>query len=167
MSKRTILILAGLAIFGFIWYKYRTPRFIAGEHAPDFEATLANGEKAHLSDLKGKYVLLQFWGSWCGPCRMENPALGVLYNKYHPKGFEIFSVGVERNPAAWQRAIQRDAMVWKYHTADFKEFAGELPQLFNIHSIPATFFINPDQMIVGVNLTPAEMDQKLAQALTN
>jgi thiol-disulfide isomerase/thioredoxin len=167
MNKKTLLIILGLAIFAFAWYKYRTPRFITGEKAPDFETTLPTGEKAHLSDLKGKFVLLQFWGSWCGPCRMENPALGLLYQKYHASGFEIFSIGVERNQTSWQRAIQHDGMVWKYHAADFKEFDGEIPRLFNIHSIPATFLINREGMIVGVNLPPAEMDQKLAQTLTN
>jgi thiol-disulfide isomerase/thioredoxin len=167
MRKKSWLILAVLVIFGALFYKYRMPRYVSGEKAPDFEAILANGDRVHLSDLAGKYVLLQFWGSWCGPCRAENPDLGILYRKYNARGFEIFSVGIEKYPQAWKRAMAQDGMTWKYSVSEFKEFDGSLPHLFNIKSIPTTFLINPDRMIIAVNPTPAELDEKLAKALTN
>lgn len=152
-----LLLIAGALLF----YRYRQPRFVAGEKAPDFTTTLAGGETFRLSDLKGKYVLLQFWGSWCGPCRAENPHLAQLYAKYHDKGFEIVSIAIEQNPRNWQRAIQSDGMVWKYHTAEFEYFKGPLAKMFNIHSIPTTFLINPEGTIMGVNLEPDMMEKMM------
>jgi len=167
MDKKTIIILLVLIAGAIMWYKFRQPRFTAGENAPDFQTTLLTGEQAKLSDLKGKYVLLQFWGSWCGPCRAENPHLLEIYKKYHAQGFEIFSIGLESNPTNWQRAIKKDGMIWKYHSADFEEFDGELARQFNIKSIPATFLLNPDGKIMGVSLDPEQIDKRLSTALTN
>ena len=152
-----------LALGAFLFYEYRQPRFVAGEQAPDFSVTLAGGEAFRLSDLQGKYVLLQFWGSWCGPCRAENPHLADLYEQYKDAGFEIVSVAIEQNPRNWQRAIEADGMVWKYHTAEFSQFKGPLAKLFNIHSIPTTFLLNPEGVIMGVNLSPERMDKMLRQ----
>ncbi|MBK6930645.1 MAG: TlpA family protein disulfide reductase [Saprospirales bacterium] len=153
-----------LGIFGaFLWYRYRQPRFIAGEKVPEFEAVLANGQTARFSDLRGQYVLLQFWGSWCGPCRAENPQLARLYHQYHAQGFEIFSVAIEQNPSAWKRALMADGMVWNYHTAEFDRFSGPLATLFNIHAIPSTFLVNPEGVIMGVNL-PAEQLGRMLQS---
>lgn len=158
-----IVVLLAAAVF--IWYKYRTPRYLTGDQAPDFEVTLADNSQAKLSDLRGKHVLLQFWGSWCGPCRRENPHLLQLYQQYHPKGFEIFSIGIEQSQKAWQRAIEQDSMIWRYHSADFNEFKGGVAQQFNIHSIPATFLIDPQGLIIGVNLAPEQMEKLLAKRL--
>ena len=153
-----------LALGAFLYYRYRQPRFIAGEKAPDFSVTLLNGQAARLSDLRGHYVLLQFWGSWCGPCRAENMSLAALYQRYHPQGFEVFSVAIEQNPQAWQHAIDADGINWKYHTAEFGEFNGPVAQLYNIHAIPTTFLINPDGMIMGVNQTPLQIQKTLESA---
>lgn len=159
------ILRAGLVVLltlgALLYYRYRQPRFVAGEKAPEFSITLINGADVRLSDFRGKYVLLQFWGSWCGPCRAENPHLAALYQKHRKAGFEIISVAIEQNPQAWQRAIQSDGMVWKYHTAEFNQFDGPLAKMFNIHSIPATFLINPDGVIMGVNLDPGQMDKML------
>ena len=162
---RTLIIFGLLALVGFIFYKYRQPRFVAGEKAPDFEVGLMTGERTKLSDLKGKYVLLQFWGSWCGPCRKENPELVELYHKYHQRGFEIFSIGLEQNPRAWQAAIAKDSMTWKYHTMESAEFKGGRAQQFNIKSIPATFLINAEGVIMGVNLKPDYIDKMLGEKI--
>ncbi len=158
------LLLLG-AVLAFLFYRYRQPRFVAGEKAPDFAATLADGKTVRLSDLRGHYVLLQFWGSWCGPCRAENPHLRELYRKYQPQGFEIFSIGIEQNRQRWLNAIENDGMVWPYHTVEMNQFTGDLPALFNIHSIPATFLVNPDGVIMGVNLAPDQIDRMLREAL--
>lgn len=163
-TLRIGLVIA-LALIALLYYRYRQPRFIAGEKAPDFSVALSNGQTTRLSDLKGKYVLLQFWGSWCGPCRAENPYLAALYHRYHDRGFEIFSIAIEQNPAAWQRAIQQDGLEWTYHAVELNQFSGPVARLFNIKSIPATFLINPDGVIMGVNLPPSQIQKMLNTAL--
>lgn len=168
MSKSNLLRVGAVvlaAAFLFAWYKYRQPRFIAGEQAPDVEITLADGQKTRLSDLRGKYVLLHFWGSWCGPCRNENPHLVEIYQKYHGLGFEIFSIGIERNTQAWQRAISLDGLTWRYHTMESADFGGGTTSLYNIKVIPATFLINPDGDIMGVNLPPKQIEKTLSERL--
>lgn len=150
-------------------YLYQKPKFIRGESAPDFEAQLLSGSSAKLSSLRGKPVLLQFWGSWCGPCRAENPHLAELYKKYGPKGFEIFSVAIEQREAAWRAAVQKDGMVWPYQTAEFSEdlqfFKGRIVELYKVRSIPQTYLLDASGGIVGVNLSPAELDKKLAEMM--
>ncbi len=163
---RLVIVVVGI-VAAFLVYQYRQPRFIAGEKAPSFEATLLDGTPAKLADLRGKYVLLQFWGSWCGPCRAENPYLAELYRQYQARGFEIFSVAIERNTGNWQRAIAADGINWKYHTAEFEQFTGPVARLFNIHSIPTTFLINPEGVIMGVNLAPEQLEKMLAAALAS
>lgn len=157
-----VILAAGML---YAWYKYRQPRFIAGDKAPDFEVTLADGQKARLADLKGKYVLLHFWGSWCGPCRAENPHLATIYQQYSGLGFEVFSIGIEQNEEAWQRAISRDGLAWRYHTMESAEFDGGVARMYNIRVIPATFLINPDGDIMGVNLPPEQIEKTLSQRL--
>ncbi|HAD12852.1 MAG TPA: TlpA family protein disulfide reductase [Saprospirales bacterium] len=164
-NTRTLIIIGVLAIVAYVFYQYRQPRFASGEVAPDFEVGLLNGERAKLSDLRGKYVLLQFWGSWCGPCRKENPELVIIYQEFHEKGFEIFSVGIEQNPNSWKSAINRDGLVWKYHTMESGEFNGGLALQYNIKSIPATFLINPEGQIMGVNLKPVYIERMLKEKL--
>ena len=169
MNARNLKI--GLVLLGavliFLFYKNRQPRFVAGEKAPDFTAVLANGQTIRFADLRGKYVLLQFWGSWCGPCRAENPHLAALYQRHRAQGFEIFSIGIEQKRSAWENAITNDGMAWPLHTVELDRFGGALPKLFNIHSIPATFLVNPNGIIMGVNLAPDRMDKMLQEALAN
>jgi thiol-disulfide isomerase/thioredoxin len=164
-NTRTLIIVSLLALVAFVFYKYRQPRFAAGEKVPDFEVGLLNGERAKLSDLQGKYVLLQFWGSWCGPCRKENTELVPLYQKYHNRGFEIFSIGLEQNPGAWENAILQDGLAWKYQTMESAEFKGGRATQFNVHQIPTTFLINPNGMIMGVDLKPEYIDRMLKEKI--
>lgn len=159
-----LIAIACLTIAFGVW-KYRQPNFNGGDKVPDIEMVLANGQKAKLSDLKGKYVLLQFWGSWCGPCRRENPHLFQLYQKYHEKGFEIFSIGLEPSPEAWESAMKADRMVWPYQTMESINFDGPLAKQFNIKSIPTTFLLNPEGVIMGVNLRPDYLDKMLSEKL--
>lgn len=170
MNNSTLLRLGAVALIAalfFAWYKYRQPRFITGDKAPDFEVTLADGHKARLSDLKGKYVLLQFWGSWCGPCRAENPHLVDIYRTYHGQGFEIFSIGIEQTERAWQSAIERDGLTWRYHTMESAGFDGGVARMYHIKVIPATFLINPEGDIMGVNLPPEQIEKTLSQRLAD
>jgi len=164
-NYRSLLILAGLALFAYVFYQYRQPNFKAGDSIPAFSVTLASGERAQLSDLKGKYVLLQFWGSWCGPCRTENPELVNIYQQFHERGFEIFSIGIENNPSSWQKAIENDGLVWKYHAMEAGDFSGEIAQLFNIKSVPTLFLLNPDGVIMGVDLGPEYLTRMLQEKI--
>ncbi|MBK8556931.1 MAG: TlpA family protein disulfide reductase [Lewinellaceae bacterium] len=164
-SKQTQWGLGILAFVMFAWYQYRKPNFSAGEPLPVFSALSMNGDSIRSTDFRGKYVLVQFWGSWCGPCRAENPQLVGLYQKFQPKGFDILSIGIETNEARWKNAIERDGMIWPNHTADFKRFDGQLATLFNVKSIPSTFLVNPQGNIIAVNAQPAEIQQILSQNL--
>jgi thiol-disulfide isomerase/thioredoxin len=162
--RYALIAAAALAIAFTIW-KYRQPRFGGGDQVPDIAMTLANGQLAKLSDLRGKYVLLQFWGSWCAPCRHENPHLIQLYQKYHQKGFEIFSIGIEFSDEAWKKAIINDKMEWPYHAMESVNFDGPLAKQFNIKSIPTTFLLNPEGVIMGVSLSPDYLEKMLSEKL--
>lgn len=159
------LIVVGIIVFAYAVYQYRQPSFSAGEKVPDFSIPLASGTSGNLSDLRGKYVLLQFWGSWCGPCRRENPELVRIYQQFHERGFEIFSIGIENNPTSWQKAIEKDGLIWKYHAMEAGDFSGEIAQLFNIKSIPTLFLLNPEGVIMGVNLSPEYLNRMLKEKL--
>ncbi|MEL6925825.1 MAG: TlpA disulfide reductase family protein, partial [Bacteroidota bacterium] len=155
-------ILIGLVVAGFIGrYFYMKPSYDNGEKAAEFSATLKNGEAFSLSDLRGKYVLLDFWGSWCAPCRVENPALVKFHEQFHNKtftngdGLEVVSVAVEKNPASWERAIKKDGLHWKYHildpTTNLKFFNGAISGQYGVKQVPSKFLINPEGRIISVN----------------
>lgn len=149
-------------------YFYFQPKFQDGEDLPDFSATLLNGETMQLSDLRGNYVLVDFWGSWCGPCRAENPYLVALYNKYNGQqfknadGFEIFSVGIEKKEDRWKRAIARDGLIWKYHVLDltdsFKFFDSEIASQFGVRQLPSKYLLNEKGVIISVDPSIEELD---------
>ncbi|MEO6759188.1 MAG: TlpA disulfide reductase family protein [Saprospiraceae bacterium] len=162
---RNVIIVAIAAAAFFAWRQYRQPNFTPGDPIPDFTAALADGRQMRLSDLHGKYVLLQFWGSWCGPCRAENPELVKLYQRYHDRGLEIFSIGIEEDSASWQRAIRQDGMIWPYHSMEGQDFNGGIARQFNIHSIPATYLLNPQGVIMGVNHDMDRMENVLESLL--
>ena len=172
--KKPLLLAAVFAVVYLLFlagkYFYQSPKFINGEVAPDFTTKLISGETAKLSDLRGKFVLLQFWASWCGPCRHENPELVGLFQKYQSGGFEIFSVAIERSEAAWKSAIARDGMAWKFHAAelteDLKFFKGPIVELYKVRTIPQTYLLDPKGTIIGVNLPPVEIDKILSGRLT-
>lgn len=165
MNKSTLIFLFIALLAGAYWYWSRRPSLSTGDPALDFSVQLADGRNVRLSDLKGQYVLLQFWGSWCGPCRAENPHLVELYHKYHDKGFEIFSIGLERDQRSWQRAIQQDEMIWPYHTVGVSDFDHPVAKQYNVKSIPMTFLINREGKVVAVDLSPKVMDKMLGEAL--
>lgn len=113
--------------------------------APDRKTTY------NLSDLKGKVVILDFWASWCRPCRHKNPQLVELYNKYNDQGLEIFSVSLDADTKRWKKAIQQDKLVWEYHVSDLKKWKSEPAQKYGVTSIPKLFIINREGSIVAVN----------------
>ncbi len=152
-------------------YFYLRPRLIQGEAAPDFSALAIGGETIQLSDWRGRYVLLDFWGSWCGPCRVEHPALVQLHQKYSAaafqdaEGFHILSIGVEDNEERWRRAIQQDGLNWPGHIFDratsLRFFDSEIAALFSVKQLPSKFLLNPKGQIIAVNPSIKELDKLL------
>jgi len=164
------LILAVAIVWG-VRQWYFQPKFIQGERAPLFEASLIDGSPFALEDLRGKYVLLDFWGSWCLPCRRENPELVVLWEKYNRKkfrdgeGFEIVSIGLESKENSWKNAIQKDGLRWRYHISDLQRMKSEIALLYGVKEIPTKYLINPEGYIVGVNQSVAGIDLVLQERL--
>ena len=154
-------------------YFYQKPQFVNGQKALDFTALTVNNQNFQLSQLKGNYVLLDFWGSWCGPCRMENPNWVALNNRYAgqklPKaqGFHIVSIAIERNAESWKRAIEYDGLNWPLHildqTSSMKFFNSPIASLYKVRALPSNYLIDPQGVIIGVNLDPAEVEKRIMQ----
>lgn len=143
-----------------------------GDKAPELAFKNPQGEVMKLSDLKGKIVLVDFWASWCRPCRMENPNVVRTYKKFenakfkNAKGFEIYSVSLDRNKQDWIKAIEADGLLWDYHVSDLQFWQSEGARIYNVNSIPATFLIDGDGTIIAKGLRGAQLEntlEKLAQ----
>ena len=121
----------------------------AGDNAPNFEATLVDGTEFQLSDLRGQYVLLDFWGSWCGPCRRENPNL-VQFYKDHKDEVTIVSIALEKNNDYWKHAIMKDGLEWKYHIVEVGRFVftSGIAKKFGVSAIPTKILISPEGIIL-------------------
>lgn len=134
-----------------------------GAIAPDLEFPDPEGKMRKLSDLRGKVVLLDFWASWCGPCRRENPNVTNIYSKYHDKGFEIFSVSLDSDAASWKRAIEADKLVWPNHVSDLKKWQSKAAAIYGVSSIPSTFLLDKEGRIVQRNLRGADLERAVKQ----
>lgn len=147
---------------------YHIPSQSNGDLAPDFVGYLANGDSLSLSDYRGDLVLLDFWGSWCGPCRQYNKGLVEIYHKYKnttfqkEKKFTIISVGAETNKNRWLSAIQKDGLVWPAHVSDIKNLEDHVALLYGVTEIPNSFLIDGDGQIIGVNLSEEGLEEMLA-----
>ncbi len=137
-----------------------------GAVAPDFTQNDPAGKPVSLSSFKGKYVLLDFWASWCGPCRQENPNVVKAYNQYKNKNFTILSVSLDRpnGKDAWLQAIKDDGLAWN-HVSDLQFWNNQAAKLYGVQSIPGNFLIDPTGKIVAKDLRGDELEQKLAQLL--
>lgn len=134
-----------------------------GDTAPDIKLNNPGGKQISLSSLKGKIVLIDFWASWCGPCRMENPNVVKAYHKYKDKGFTILSVSLDESKDKWTQAIQKDGLLWENHISDLKGWQSSAAQLYQVRGIPATFLVGKDGKVVGTNLRGASLEDKLAE----
>lgn len=133
-----------------------------GGTAPDFTQQTPEGEDLSLSDLRGKVVLLDFWASWCGPCRRENPNVVKVYEKYKDEGFEIIGISLDRSRERWLKAIEQDGLTWK-HVSDLKYWNNAVAKQYNVRSIPHTILLDEEGKIIARNLRGGRLEQALAE----
>jgi len=136
--------------------------FSIGGEAPDFTQQTPEGEEMSLSDLRGKVVLVDFWASWCGPCRRENPNVVRMYNKYKDKGFDILGVSLDKAHDNWVQAIEKDGLEWR-HVSDLKGWNNEVAQVYGVRSIPHTILLDQQGRILARNLRGEALERKLEE----
>jgi thiol-disulfide isomerase/thioredoxin len=134
-----------------------------GASAPEIALTDTEGKIRKLSSLKGKVVLIDFWASWCGPCRKENPNVVNIYGKYHDKGFEVFSVSLDKERGSWLAAIAKDNLTWPNHVSDLKYWKSEGAAAYGVTSIPFTVLIDKKGRIVAKKLRGEELESKVKE----
>jgi peroxiredoxin len=135
-----------------------------GMVAPDFTMNDSTGKPVTLSSFKGKYVLVDFWASWCGPCRRENPNVVEAYKKFKDKNFTILGVSLDENKDAWMKAIKDDGLVWN-HVCDLKGWQNAAAQQYGIRSIPSNYLLDTEGKILAHNLRGEELEKTLAGAI--
>jgi len=131
--------------------------------APEIGLNTPEGNQLLLSSLRGQYVLIDFWASWCGPCRKESPALVGIYNKYKNDGFTIYSVSLDKSKENWIAAIAKDGLVWPNHVSDLLQWKSPMIQLYGFNSIPYTVLVDKEGKIIATGLRGNNLEQKLKE----
>ncbi|MBP6385640.1 MAG: AhpC/TSA family protein [Pseudarcicella sp.] len=135
-----------------------------GLEAPEISMKMPNDSTLTLSSLRGKYILIDFWASWCGPCRKENPNVVKVYNKYKNKNFDILSVSLDQDKSAWIRAIQADNLTWN-HVSDLQQWNSAAAAAYGVKGIPATFLLDKEGKVIAMNLRGEALESKLEEIL--
>ncbi len=138
-------------------------RLAVGNLAPEINLNTPSGGSIALSSLRGKIVLIDFWASWCRPCRAENPNVVRIYNTYKDKGFDIYSVSLDKDKAAWQEAIQQDKLIWPSHVSDLGYWESAVVKQYNISGIPFTCLIDKEGKIVAKGLRGEALEEKIKE----
>lgn len=168
------LILVAMAGFAFMNIdddkaNQKTPE--VGEVAPEIVAKTADGKEIKLSELRGKLVLIDFWASWCGPCRRENPKVVDAYEKYKNKkftkgdGFVVYSVSLDKNKSDWKKAVVQDKLNWEYNVTDMVNGSSQSAVDYNVRYIPSNFLIDENGVILATNLRGDSLEEELDKYL--
>jgi thiol-disulfide isomerase/thioredoxin len=173
-SPLLIIVIAALSFagLGFVEsYSESAQNVVSvGKQAPELSFDNPKGKKIKLSDLKGQLVLIDFWASWCRPCRAANPEVVQVYNKYkdetfgNAKGFTVYSVSLDRNKTDWVNAIEKDGLSWPNHVSELNFWKSQAARTYSVNSIPATFLVDAEGTIIARDISPnalARMLEKL------